>query len=458
MLLTLQHLFAAASLLAQAHAGKITILRGTNIPSSRSTGGSIPSHTFGLYKSYTSASTVSTTRDSLAPVQTGTATTAGTDDTATTSKAYILLVGSKDAANGTTLSGNAPATSTQSAAVPTNTRPCNGYPDFCERKYSNLTQIAAHNSPFVRPGSFASNQELDVKIQLNDGIRMLQFQTHYVHDTIRLCHSSCDLLDAGPLEDYLRQVVDWLKANPYDVVSILMGNSNFINPANYIKPINNSGLIDYVYTPPKIPMSLDDWPHLSKFILTGQRVVLFLDYKANQTEVPYLLDEFSQMWETPFSPTNRTFPCTVQRPPHLSDETAKKRLYMANHNLNTAVSLAGTTILVPNTVLLNETNAVAGFGSAGAMAGNCTAKWDRPPNFILVDYYNIGSGNGSVFQVAAKYNNVTYNGKCCGRRTSASRGSASSSRQDGRDQFCVDIAMMDVPLLALRHGVFGNGA
>jgi hypothetical protein len=43
------------------------------------------------------------------------------------------------------------------------------------------------------------------------------------------------------------------------------------------------------------------------------------------------------------------------------------------------------------------------------------ADWGRPPNFLLVDYYNFGSPmNGSVFQVAATANNVTYNRECCG--------------------------------------------
>jgi hypothetical protein len=38
--------------------------------------------------------------------------------------------------------------------------------------------------------------------------------------------------------------------------------------------------------------------------------------------------------------------------------------------------------------------------------------WGRPPNFLNVDFYN--NGSGSVFEVAAKWNNVTYTGKCCG--------------------------------------------
>ena len=194
------------------------------------------------------------------------------------------------------------------------------------------------------------------------------------NDTVHLCHSSCDMLDAGTLEDYLVTVTEWIKANPYDVVTILIGNADFVMPGNFTDPIKNSGLIDYAYEPPKIPMGLDDWPILSKMILTNKRAVIFMDYMANQLEIPFILDEFSQMWETPFSPTDRNFPCTVQRPPGLSPEDARNRLYMANHNLNTEVTFFGSSLLVPNTVLLNETNAVYGFGSAGAMARNCTGK------------------------------------------------------------------------------------
>lgn len=42
--------------------------------------------------------------------------------------------------------------------------------------------------------------------------------------------------------------------------------------------------------------------------------------------------------------------------------------------------------------------------------------WGRYPNFLLVDFYDVGKG--SAFEVAAKANNVTYSGKCCGKRVS----------------------------------------
>ena len=72
-----------------------------------------------------------------------------------------------------TASGNATATTTTAARPrPTkNTTPCNGHPEFCSRRFSNVSMVVAHNSPFVVPHNAASNQLLGVVTQLNDGIR-----------------------------------------------------------------------------------------------------------------------------------------------------------------------------------------------------------------------------------------------------------------------------------------------
>ncbi|GAD96660.1 hypothetical protein NFIA_016020 [Paecilomyces variotii No. 5] len=409
----------------------------TGEPTPRTISGSEVAVPTGPYQTYSSTIILSSTdKDGDATSTTTTASGTGTaaasgtgnstDDSAhtTTSASLTMLVGGHGAGT-TTLSGNATATGnssmtshTSQTPLPTNTRPCNGYPEFCARNYSNITNVAAHNSPFVRAGNWASNQALPVTNQLNDGIRMLQFQTHWENNTIWLCHTSCEILNVGTLESYLTTVTQWLRQNPYDVITILMGNSDLIGPGNYTSPIESSGLIDFVYTPPMIPMGVNDWPTLSSMILSGKRAVMFLDYQANQTEVPYLIDEFGNMFETPFSPTDRNFPCTAQRPPNLPHDQGENRLYMANHNLNLQVAFAGVDLLIPNSALLNETNAVSGFGSLGWMAENCTKMWDRPPNFLLVDYYNYGNPNGSVFEVAAEMNNVTWNGKCCGTESS----------------------------------------
>lgn len=203
---------------------------------------------------------------------------------------------------------------------------------------------------------------------------LVQFQTHYENGTMYLCHTTCQLLNVGTLEAYLVEVNTWMRKNPYDVVTFIIGNYDYVSPANFTTPIYNSGLKDLIYTPTKVPMGLDDWPTLSEMILRQKRAVFFMDYQANQTAYPWLMDEFSQVWETPFSPTDPTFPCTQQRPPGLSVTAAKNRMYMANHNLNLQLNLGSLSLLIPNTASIDETNAVNGSGSLGAMARECNCK------------------------------------------------------------------------------------
>ncbi|CBX91966.1 hypothetical protein IAQ61_000173 [Plenodomus lingam] len=320
-----------------------------------------------------------------------------------------------------TVSGTSPA-------QPSNTQPCNNYPEFCNRKYSNITEVCAHNSPYTRANNIARNQEYGVTQQLNDGIRMLQGSAHYVNGTLYYCHSSCDLLNAGTVEDYLVEVTAWVEAHPFDVITILFGNSNWadtdadgkplVTSVDFVEPIEKSGLKQYIYQPPKTAMTLEDWPTLSEMILNNDRVVTFIDYNFDTDNVPYLLWEFFNIWETPFSPTSDEFPCTLGRPEGLTEDHMRNMMYMANHNLNAEISIAGLNLLVPNVAEINHTNGLTGDGSLGLMTNTCTAMWNRPPNFLLVDFYNQGSVNGSVFEVAARANNVTYNRKCCGNATS----------------------------------------
>jgi len=337
----------------------------------------------------------------------------------------ISTEGSEPVTNIGGISRTFTATTTQNApARPSNTQPCNNYVEFCLRKYSNITEVAAHNSPFTRQNNAARNQEYPVTQQLNDGIRVLQGQAHMVNGTLHFCHTSCDLLDEGTVEDYLRQVTTWVEQHPFDVVTIIFGNydwadkdsdgNSLVTAADFDVPVRSSGLYDYVYQPPKTAMTIDDWPTLAEMILSQKRVVTFIDYNYDTDAVPYMLWQYFSVWETPFSPTDLSFPCTIGRPEGISDDQARRMMYLANHNLNAEIAIGGISILVPNTAQINQTNAVTGYGSLGLMVRECDAKWGRPPNFLIVDFYNQGPTPGSVFEAAAQANGVTYNRKCCG--------------------------------------------
>lgn len=88
----------------------------------------------------------------------------------------------------------------------------------------------------------------------------------------------------------------------------------------------------YAYTPTSVPIAYSDWPTLQTLINSGKRAVNFLAQNADISAVPYLLDEFTNIWETPYGvsgvaggsddltdpserlqETNPDFPCTVDR-------------------------------------------------------------------------------------------------------------------------------------------------
>ncbi|KXS96970.1 hypothetical protein AC578_5535 [Pseudocercospora eumusae] len=397
----------------------------TDIPTSAFTGSHYTYvHVTGQRTVHQSSSTPTGTSSSNA---TASSTSSNSQITASSKSVSLTVIGGvTTTANAT----NATASSTTSSTRPMNTVPCNGFPDFCARKYSNITQVTAHNAAFAVKNNAASNQELSITDQLNDGIRMLQGQVHWENNTMWNCHTSCSELNAGPWQDELETLRDWLQSHPYDVVTILIGNSDTTDVENFVPAITNAGLLPYVYEPAYVPQYRSQWPTLGEMIIKNQRLVIFMDYEADQSRVPYILDEFTHMWETPFSPVNQSFPCTIQRPPDLNETLARENyMYMANHNLNTAVDLSsiglgsGDTILIPNTAEINLTNGQQNqFGRLGATNLNCTHHWGVPPNFLLVDYYNRGSPQpGSVFHVAAAANGVKYTQECCGKEQSAAR-------------------------------------
>ena len=111
-----------------------------------------------------------TLRPSNANTTTGTVTSFTGSSRTTTSHTTnsILIVGGATAASASNRTG----TATSVAPLATNTQPCNNYVQLCGRKYSNITNVCAHNSFFHVPNNAASNQDYGVVAQLNDGIRM----------------------------------------------------------------------------------------------------------------------------------------------------------------------------------------------------------------------------------------------------------------------------------------------
>ncbi|KAL5324545.1 hypothetical protein ACEPPN_009091 [Leptodophora sp. 'Broadleaf-Isolate-01'] len=259
---------------------------------------------------------------------------------------------------------------------------CNGHSELCSRKYSNVTQIGAHDSAFV--GILPTdNQFLSVTSQLDGGIRYLQAQSHLKNGVLQLCHTSCDLKDAGTFVEYLTTIKTWMDKNPNEVVTVLVTNGDGAPVSQFGTDMTTSGLASYAYSPGK-QLAIADWPTLQELIDAKTRLVMFLDFGANTATVPYILNEFSYYFETAYDVTDNNFPsCDLDRP---SGSSGSGLMYIVNHFLD--LDIFG--ILIPATAELPRTNAATGDGSVGAQADLCTTKWGRRPNVILVDFFETG--------------------------------------------------------------------
>jgi len=287
------------------------------------------------------------------------------------------------------------------AAATSNPAPvCNGHAQLCSRTYGNVTFVGAHDSYAVGASNVAANQDYNVTQQLNDGIRLLQNQIHSQSDGLHLCHSECPLYDAGLLVNYLVLVRKWLSEHPNEVLTILLVNIDDVNIQLFADVYEAAGLVNVSFAPNAPSYLLDQWPTLSQMITTGQRLVTFVDTEANYTTAPYLINEFTNVWETGYDVTSPDWPCTVNR----SKGNPTNMMYMANHFLDTTTTILGFSTLIPDKAQLNVTNAASGPGSLGQEVENCIALHGVPPNFLLVDFYDYGEG--SVFDVAAQLNGV----------------------------------------------------
>lgn len=101
------------------------------------------------------------------------------------------------------------------------------------------------------------------------------------------------------------------------------------------------------------------------------------------TAFPYIMDEFSYFFETPFDVTDPAFPCNLDRPAGASPDG---RMYIVNHFLDTAIG----SIDVPDVLAINTTNAPTGNGSIGAQVDNCLALYASQPKAVLCDYVSMG--------------------------------------------------------------------
>lgn len=295
------------------------------------------------------------------------------------------------------------ATSSSSSSSSTGTA-CNNSPSLCDRAYSNITHLGAHDSPFVSNSSnsftVSGNQFYSSTQQLSAGVRLLTAQLHNANSStgeteIHLCHSDCSLYDAGTLEDWLSDIKSWMDSNPNDVVTLLLVNSDNTDASTLGSVFQSSGISSYAYTQTS-STAPTSWPTLQSLISANTRLITFIASltSSGNSAAPYLLDEFTYVFENNYDVTDATnFTCTPNRPSTLgasvSAAQASNMMFLMNHFLDSAEAFG---IETPDVDAADTTNSADTTvqGSLGASAAECATTYGKAPNFVLVDWFNVG--------------------------------------------------------------------
>lgn len=308
------------------------------------------------------------------------------------------------------------ATTSTTTQSPGSSTACNNSPDLCSRPYDSITHLGAHDSPFVRDAttdfSVSGNQFYNSTIQLDAGVRLLSAQIHVSNGNLHLCHSSCDLLDAGLLSTWLMSIKTWLDNNPRDVVTILLVNADKTAPGNINSHFVASNITSYAYIPPANNIAQASWPTLETLIGANARLLTFVT-NINTSTIPadmtYLMDEFTFIFENDFENVAMTdFSCDPARPGSVANNSANalasNRMPLMNHFLYKESDFLN--IQSPDVDNITTTNNPdnAGVGTLGLAMDTCTAQYGgNAPTFVLVDFFD----EGPAIDAIDKANGVT---------------------------------------------------
>ncbi|MGB8330316.1 MAG: PI-PLC domain-containing protein [Polyangiales bacterium] len=245
---------------------------------------------------------------------------------------------------------------------------CNGHEELCDRRFDEVSFPMTHNAMSNAEAEWVfPNQDFGITRQLNDGIRGMMLDTYEEDGELLLCHVLC-ALGKQPLTDGLAEITAFLEANPDEIVSIIF--ENYITHSQTAEAFDESGLIDFVYA----HELGEPWPTLSELIAADTRLVVFQEKEPQDPEFPWLMNIWDNAWETPFSFSSpEDLVCDANR------GNPANPLFLLNHFLTGIVggSAELAEMINYNPLFIDR-------------ARQCQDEGNALPNFVAVDFYDIG--------------------------------------------------------------------
>jgi len=193
----------------------------------------------------------------------------------------------------------------------------------------------------------------------------------------RVAYHSIIGLGYIPLSDILNDIKTFLDNNPNEIVTIIL--ECYVTANDIEDEINQSGLSNYLYTHNAA------WPTLQNMIDNDNRLVIFSDVNDASNSQSWYHYVWDYAVETHYSvATINDFTCDFNRGDPLND------LFIFNHFVTDATLGYG---------LYSESNDVNANPFLITRALDCQTQTNKFPNFVTVDYYELGDGLAVVDQL-----------------------------------------------------------
>lgn len=251
---------------------------------------------------------------------------------------------------------------------------CNGYESLCLKKYNEVAYLTTHNAySSFEAGFYLPNQNFNITSQLNDGVRAFMLDVYSEDDQLVLYHGVSQL-GSSLFSDVLNEFKFFIDNNPNEVITLILEDYSSIIELS--DALFTSGIIEDLYEYDEVY----GWPTLQDMIDLDKRIVLFSD---NEVQNPPLW--FNFIWEhaveTHFSNESiDDFSCNFNR------GEAQNSLFILNHFITNFELVLGNLQLYNEQV--EQVNSNPYFLNR---VYDCASEKDKFPNFITVDFYDVGN-------------------------------------------------------------------
>ncbi|MBQ15877.1 MAG: hypothetical protein CMJ65_02005 [Planctomycetaceae bacterium] len=240
-----------------------------------------------------------------------------------------------------------------------------------KRRYDETCFLVTHNAMSNRAqGWLFPNQNFGLSRQLKDGVRGLMLDVHLVDGRPFLVHGK-PFLGKRPLVDGLKEIGKFLNSSPQAVITIVF--ESYVDGKMIQHAFRSAGLLESLHH----QRAAEPWPRLQQMITANRRLVVFTDRDGGQW--PGYHDVWKFCWETHFS---------IRRAEEFSFRRNRGRssngLLILNHFLTRTFGSA---------TLAGQANTEAVLGPR---VRQCRARTGRVPNFVVVDFYDIGDARRIV--------------------------------------------------------------